>query len=118
MKDKLNTLVPKLRFPQFHGAPGWEATPLRSLATPVTERPNEKDVCHVLTLSAEQGVVLQSEYFGKRVAGTRPTSPSLLHGFHYLKDEGVMAILLPHGVLFRGGAEERIHVRVGACTGH
>lgn len=29
----------------------------------------------------------------------------LLHGFHYLKDEGVMAIILPHGVLFRGGAE-------------
>ncbi|WP_349293904.1 N-6 DNA methylase [Gemmobacter sp. 24YEA27] len=27
----------------------------------------------------------------------------LLHGFHYLKDEGVMAIILPHGVLFRGG---------------
>ena len=25
----------------------------------------------------------------------------LLHGFHYLKDEGVMAIILPHGVLFR-----------------
>jgi type I restriction enzyme M protein len=32
----------------------------------------------------------------------------LLHGFHYLKQEGVMAIILPHGVLFRGGAEERI----------
>jgi len=22
----------------------------------------------------------------------------LLHGFHYLKDEGVMALILPHGV--------------------
>jgi type I restriction enzyme M protein len=32
----------------------------------------------------------------------------LLHGFHFLKDEGVMAIILPHGVLFRGGVEERI----------
>lgn len=32
----------------------------------------------------------------------------LLHGFHFLKEEGVMAIILPHGVLFRGGAEERI----------
>jgi type I restriction enzyme M protein len=32
----------------------------------------------------------------------------LLHGFHYLKEEGTMAIILPHGVLFRGGAEERI----------
>lgn len=32
----------------------------------------------------------------------------LLHGLYYLKDDGVMAIVLPHGVLFRGGAEERI----------
>ena len=32
----------------------------------------------------------------------------LLHGFHCLKDDGVMAIILPHGVLFRGGAEAKI----------
>jgi len=32
----------------------------------------------------------------------------LVHDFHYLKDDGVMAIILPHGVLFRGGAEARI----------
>jgi type I restriction enzyme M protein len=36
----------------------------------------------------------------------------LLHGVHYLKDEGVMAIILPHGVLFRGGAEERIRTKL------
>lgn len=36
----------------------------------------------------------------------------LLHGFHYLKEEGVMAIILPHGVLFRGGVEERIRTKL------
>jgi type I restriction enzyme M protein len=36
----------------------------------------------------------------------------LLHGFHFLKDEGVMAIILPHGVLFRGGAEQRIRTKL------
>ena len=36
----------------------------------------------------------------------------LLHGFRFLKDEGVMAIILPHGVLFRGGAEERIRTKL------
>ena len=36
----------------------------------------------------------------------------LLHGFHFLKDDGVMAIILPHGVLFRGGAEERIRTKL------
>ncbi len=36
----------------------------------------------------------------------------LLHGFHYLKDDGVMAVILPHGVLFRGGAEARIRQKL------
>jgi type I restriction enzyme M protein len=36
----------------------------------------------------------------------------LLHGLHFLKDDGVMAIILPHGVLFRGGAEERIRTKL------
>ncbi|MEZ5004059.1 MAG: N-6 DNA methylase [Chitinophagales bacterium] len=36
----------------------------------------------------------------------------LLHGFHYLSDEGTMAIILPHGVLFRGGAEQRIREKL------
>ncbi len=36
----------------------------------------------------------------------------VLHGFHYLSDEGTMAIILPHGVLFRGGAEGRIRTKL------
>ena len=32
----------------------------------------------------------------------------LLHGLHFLSDSGTMAIILPHGVLFRGGKEEVI----------
>ena len=36
----------------------------------------------------------------------------LLHGFHFLGAEGTMAIILPHGVLFRGGAEERIRTKL------
>jgi len=36
----------------------------------------------------------------------------LLHGFHFLSKEGTMAIILPHGVLFRGGSEERIRTKL------
>ncbi len=36
----------------------------------------------------------------------------LLHGLHYLSNQGTMAIILPHGVLFRGGAEERIRKKL------
>ena len=36
----------------------------------------------------------------------------LLHGLHFLSMEGAMAIILPHGVLFRGGVEERIRTKL------
>ena len=36
----------------------------------------------------------------------------LLHGFHFLRNDGTMAIILPHGVLCRGGAEERIRTKL------
>jgi type I restriction enzyme M protein len=32
----------------------------------------------------------------------------LLHGFHFLHREGTMAIIMPHGVLFRGNSEYKI----------
>lgn len=36
----------------------------------------------------------------------------LLHGFHYLSENGTMAIILPHGVLFRGGKEYDIRKKL------
>ena len=56
-----------------------------------------------------------SEDFRFKGHGLAPKSAAdfafLLHGFHFLKDDGTMAIILPHGVLFRGGAEERIRTK-------
>lgn len=36
----------------------------------------------------------------------------LLHELFHIKPDGIMAILLPHGVLFRGGSEETIRTRL------
>ena len=36
----------------------------------------------------------------------------MLHGYYHLKPDGVMAIVLPHGVLFRGGAEGKIRKKL------
>lgn len=36
----------------------------------------------------------------------------LLHGFHFLHREGTLAIIMPHGVLFRGGVEEKIRKKL------
>ncbi|MDR2579822.1 MAG: type I restriction-modification system subunit M [Fibromonadaceae bacterium] len=57
-----------------------------------------------------------SEDFRFKSYGIAPKSAAdfafLLHGFHFLSDEGTMAIILPHGVLFRGGAEEKIRTKL------
>jgi len=57
-----------------------------------------------------------TEDFRFKSYGMAPKSAAdfafLLHGFHFLSSEGTMAIILPHGVLFRGGAEERIRTKL------
>ncbi|MFT6653269.1 MAG: type I restriction enzyme M protein [Marinomonas primoryensis] len=56
------------------------------------------------------------ENFRFKSYGLAPKSAAdfafLLHGFHFLSDEGTMAIILPHGVLFRGGVEARIRKKL------
>lgn len=59
---------------------------------------------------------VMGEDFRFKSHGLAPKSAAdfafLLHGFHFLGDEGSMAIILPHGVLFRGGAESRIRTKL------
>lgn len=57
-----------------------------------------------------------AEDFRFKSHGLAPKSAAdfafLLHGFNFLGKEGTMAIILPHGVLFRGGSEERIRTKL------
>ena len=57
-----------------------------------------------------------AEDFRFKSYGMAPKSAAdfafLLHGLHFLSQEGTMAIILPHGVLFRGGAEEKIRTKL------
>ena len=46
--------------------------------------------------------------FGVLAPKSKADFAFLLHGFYHLKHNGVMAIVLPHGVLFRGSAELKI----------
>lgn len=59
---------------------------------------------------------VMAEDFRFRDYGLAPKSAAdfafLLHGFHFLGNEGTMAIILPHGILFRGAAEERIRAKL------
>lgn len=57
-----------------------------------------------------------AEDFRFKSYGLAPKSAAdfafLLHGFHFLSNDGTMAIILPHGVLFRGGVEEKIRTKL------
>lgn len=46
--------------------------------------------------------------YGKLAPKTKADYAFILHSIYHLNDEGTMAIVLPHGVLFRGAAEGTI----------
>lgn len=60
--------------------------------------------------SAESGFLDDPRFsmYGVLAPKSKADFAFLLHGYYHLKDSGVMAIVLPHGVLFRGAAEGKI----------
>lgn len=60
--------------------------------------------------SAEKGFLDDPRFamYGVLAPKSKADFAFVLHGYYHLKDTGVMAIVLPHGVLFRGGAEGKI----------
>ena len=64
--------------------------------------------------SAKQGFLSDSRFsdYGVLAPKSKADYAFLLHGFYHLKPTGTMAIVLPHGVLFRGGAEGTIRQKL------
>lgn len=46
--------------------------------------------------------------YGRLAPASKADFAFVQHMLHYLDDNGMMAVILPHGVLFRGGAEAQI----------
>lgn len=59
---------------------------------------------------AEKGFLEDARFspYGVLAPKSKADFAFLLHGYYHLKDSGVMTIVLPHGVLFRGAAEGKI----------
>lgn len=64
--------------------------------------------------SASPGFLQDARFssFGALAPKSKADFAFLLHGFYHLKDSGVMTIVLPHGVLFRGVAEKKIRQKL------
>lgn len=60
--------------------------------------------------SAEKGFLQDPRFsaYGVLAPKSKADFAFLLRGFYHLKENGIMAIVLPHGVLFRGNAEGKI----------
>ena len=80
-EDKV-ALVPKLRFPEFHSTGEWKISTLGILASKITVRNQDNLINRVLTNSAVEGVVDQSDYFNREVA-----NPNNLENY-FVIDEG------------------------------
>jgi len=64
--------------------------------------------------SQAQGFLTDPRFsdYGVLAPKTKADYAFLLHGYYHLKNTGTMAIILPHGVLFRGAAEGKIRQRL------
>ncbi len=64
--DGKTRLTPKLRFPEFREP--WQQVPLKSLATPISDRVGDAD-CVPYTVTSGVGLISQDEKFGRTIAG-------------------------------------------------
>lgn len=64
--------------------------------------------------SSDQSFLDDSRFnrYGRLAPKSKADFAFLLHGFYHLKNTGKMAIVLPHGVLFRGAAEGAIRKKL------
>lgn len=67
-KNKKTALVPRLRFPEFVSTGEWKICTLNKLAMRINTRNQDNLIKRVLTNSAIDGVVDQSDYFDREVA--------------------------------------------------
>ncbi len=116
---RMNMLLHGLKdteFEIFHGDTLLNQWPLLSEMNPAKKVEFDAIVANPpFSLRWEPNETL-AEDFRFKSYGLAPKSAAdfafLLHGFHYLDEKGTMAIILPHGVLFRGGAEKRIRTKL------
>lgn len=70
--------VPKRRFSEFHDAGEWEEKPFNKVFKRITTK-NAENNQNVLTISAQNGLVSQLDYFNKSVSAKDVTGYYLLH---------------------------------------
>lgn len=99
-KTSLKQMVPDLRFPEFADAGDWAERDLEEISAPITERANETQIHNILSLTSESGLVLQSDYFGKKIAGSDVSRYIQIREFDFVYNDRTTKSY-PYGALKR-----------------
>jgi len=92
------SLVPKLRFPEFRGADGWQPVSLQTASVPVTERVGERKLTPV-SISAGIGFVPQAEKFGRDISGNQYQLYTLVSDGDFVYNKG-NSLKFPQGCVY------------------
>ena len=95
----IGTILPKLRFPEFHGADAWKPVTLQEVSTPVTERVGERKLTPV-SISAGIGFVPQAEKFGRDISGNQYQLYTLVSDGDFVFNKG-NSLKFPQGCIYQ-----------------
>lgn len=93
------TLAPKLRFPEFRDAPGWEPVSLGDATVPVEERIGDRKLTPV-SISAGIGFVSQAEKFGRDISGNQYKLYILVRDGDFVYNKG-NSLKFPQGCVYQ-----------------
>lgn len=79
-KDTKQGIIPTLRFPEFSKAGEWAIVTLNKFASRISKK-NNGHICRVLTNSAADGVVDQTDYFDRNIV-----SEKNLHNYYVIEN--------------------------------
>jgi type I restriction enzyme S subunit len=97
--EATNSLVPKLRFPEFLGADEWKPISLQEASTPVTERVGERKLTPV-SISAGIGFVPQAVKFGRDISGKQYQLYTLVRDGDFVFNKG-NSLQFPQGCVYQ-----------------
>lgn len=97
-KDGKSTATPRLRFPEFRDAEGWEPISLGDASIPVVERVGERKLTPV-SISAGIGFVPQVDKFGRDISGNQYKLYTLVRDGDFVYNKG-NSLKFPQGCVY------------------
>lgn len=107
-KQRVSTVMPRLRFPEFRSAKTWTTIELRQLSEFVTERVGTTD-CTPYTVSSGVGLVSQQEKLGRTIAGNSLKNYIVLQKNDFAYNKSATKAF-PQGFIARYVGEDRAAV--------